>query len=177
MSYQLIYKPSFRYFETDIYLWSLYDCNNRRYGRCQLRKNKIFLLLCTFLEFHSHLLGQIQKDRFKLLLISVQGLKILFLKKCIVAQRRHFFSLSGHLKLIKTYYSNKTPSFICYYANLQKLQKSNHHIIYLLCLENGGMMTPKRRLSTLIFAYCLCFTKSLIIITIIIIIIIIIIKV
>ena len=31
-----------------------------------------------------------------------------------------------------------------------------------LCLENGVMMTPKRRLSTLIFA-CLCFKKSFLI--------------
>ena len=35
-------------------------------------------------------------------------------------------------------------------------------IIHYLCLENGVMMIPKRRLLTLIFA-CLCFKKSLLI--------------
>ena len=40
--------------------------------------------------------------------------------------------------------------------------KSNLRIIYSFCLENGVMMIPKCRLSTLIFA-CLCFKKSLLI--------------
>ena len=51
---------------------------------------------------------------------------------------------------------------LCYYANLQRLYsieiKSSHLFIHFAL----KMVTPKRRLLTLIFA-CLCFKESLII--------------
>ena len=46
-----------------------------------------------------------------------------------------------------------------YSAKKEESNQSNLRTTHSFCLENGVMMIPKRRLSTLIFA-CLCFKKE-----------------
>ena len=45
------------------------------------------------------------------------------------------------------------------FCKKEESNQSNLRITHSFCLENGVMMIPKRRLSTLIFA-CLCFKKE-----------------
>ena len=94
-SWQLLYKVSFIFVETDLHLWSLSDCKQPSLWPSLRRK---FIPLRTFLELYTHLGANSARSFQNDLYMCSTALNVLFFKKLYFWWMTSFFSLSSHLK-------------------------------------------------------------------------------